>query len=133
MQKELQQTEINIRKKTLKGAGLIIILLISSMRIDLLLGYILGTSISVLMFRLLAITIEEAVTKDIKKAQGSVFVKYLIRYFIWGIILYTALQVDHLNFLTTVLGLFMIKFTILTTTLYREAYNYLNNLVEQKD
>lgn len=131
MQQGWQKTELEIRKKTLKIAGLVAILFIPSMRLDLLLGYVFGTSISLLMFRLLAVTIEEAVTKDVKEAQGAVFIKYLIRYFIWGIVLYAALQTEHLNFLTTVVGLFMVKITIITTTLYREFYNYLNNLVEK--
>ncbi|MGM0471017.1 MAG: ATP synthase subunit I [Bacillota bacterium] len=129
MEQGWQQTEAEIRGQVLKAVGLMTLLLALSLRLDWVLGYLLGSLISLLMFRLLALSIDEAVTMQIKGAQSSVFKKYLIRYLILGVVLYTALQVDHLNFLATVIGLFMVKLTIVTTTLYREARDYLDNLV----
>jgi len=84
----------------------------------LVLGYIFGTSIGILGFKLLELTINKAVIMPPKKASYYAMSQYLIRYFIYGIVLTIAALADYLNFVTAVIGLLMIKIVIITYTIY---------------
>ena len=131
MQKELKETEVEVRNNVLKIAGLITICLALTLRTDWILGYIFGTSISLLMFRLLAVTVDGAIKKGFDGARALVFKRYLIRYLIYGLVLYVALHRSYLNFLAVLIGLFMVKFIILGETLYKKFKDYLDSLVEK--
>lgn len=89
----------------------------------LVLGYIFGTSISVLGFKLLELTINKAVNMTPKKASSYAFSQYLIRYFIYAIVLTISALADYLSFVTAVIGLFMIKIVIITHTIYDSFSN----------
>lgn len=82
------------------------------------LGFVFGTSISILGFKLLEKAIEKAVTMESSKAYNYSVSHYFIRYFIYAIVLIIAAKADYLSFLLTVLGLFMIKIVIIISTLY---------------
>lgn len=130
---KLEQTETKVRNKSLKFAGIITISLALSLHVDWLLGYVFGTLVSLLMFRLLAITVDEAIEKEFNGARALVLKRYIIRYLIYGVVLYVAIQKSYLNFLAVVVGLFTVKFTILGETLYKSFRNYLDNLVEKNN
>jgi hypothetical protein len=125
----LQETEVKARNGVLKAAGIISILLALSLHIDWLLGYIFGTLISLLMFRLLTITVDEAIGKGFNGARALVFKRYIIRYLIYGVTLYLGMQKSYLNFFTLFVGLFMVKFVIVGEALYKKFKDYLDGLV----
>lgn len=132
MQKDLRRTEARVRSRVLKVAGLITISLALSLQLDWLWGYLMGTSTSLLMFRLLAITVSEAIEKDFSAARVFTLKRYLIRYLIYGVVLYIGLQKSYLNLFTVIIGLMMVKFVIIGEALYGKFKKYLKNL-EEKD
>ena len=83
-----------------------------------ILGFVFGTSISILGFKLLDNTIKKAVTMDPSKAYGYSIAHYFLRYTIYFIVLLISAMADYLSFPTTVLGLFMIKIVIVISTIY---------------
>lgn len=92
----------------------------------LVLGFIFGTSIGILGFRLLELTIKKSLTMTPRRASMYSMGQYLIRYFIYAIVLVIAVLADYINFLTTVLGLSMIKIVIITYTVYDSIVNIFN-------
>ncbi|HSH35886.1 ATP synthase subunit I [Schnuerera sp.] len=82
------------------------------------LGYIFGTTISILGFKLIEKTSKRAVTMKPSKAYNYSILHYFIRYFIYAIVLIVAAIADYLNFFTTAFGLFMIKIAIVTSAIY---------------
>lgn len=89
----------------------------------LVLGYIFGASIGILGFKLLETTINKAVTMTPKRATYYALSQYLIRYFIYGIVLTISVLADYLSFVTAVIGLLMIKIVIITYTIYDSLSN----------
>ena len=79
------------------------------------LGFIFGTIIGILGFKLIEKTAKRAVTMKPSKAYNYSILHYFIRYSIYAIVLIIAAIADYLNFFTTVLGLFMIKIVIVTS------------------
>lgn len=82
------------------------------------LGMFFGSSISVLSFILMAFSIKRSVQMNPKRAYGYSVKNYFIRYFIYAVVLTIAALADYLSFVTTALGLFIIKFVILSSAIY---------------
>lgn len=78
-------------------------------------GYIFGTIISILGFKLLRNTINKAVEMTPSRASGFSMAHYMLRYIIYGVVLAVAALADYLNFPATLLGLLMIKIMILVS------------------
>lgn len=76
-------------------------------------GFIFGTLISILSFKLIQLTVEKSVNMDPKRARSYTISQYFIRYFIYFLVLATAALADYLSFPGAALGLLMTKFTIL--------------------
>jgi DMSO reductase anchor subunit len=94
------------------------------------LGFVFGTSIGILGFRLLELTIRKAVTMPPKRASAYTMGQYMIRYFIYGIVLVVAALADYLSFPAAVLGLLMIKIVIITYAVYD---NIISNVKKSLD
>src|SRR5690554_2382596 len=82
------------------------------------LGFIFGTTIGILGFKLIEKTTGKAVTMEPSKAYGYSVFHYFIRYIIYAVVLIIAALADYLNFLTVVFGLLMIKIVIITSAFY---------------
>lgn len=76
-------------------------------------GYIFGAIISILGFKLLDNTINKAVSMTPGKATAYSTVHYILRYFIYFIVLAVAALADYLNFPAAILGLLSVKFVII--------------------
>lgn len=76
-------------------------------------GYIFGTIISILGFKLLQNTINKAVEMTPSRASSYSMVHYILRYVIYAVVLTVSALAGYLNFPATLLGLLMIKFVIL--------------------
>lgn len=79
----------------------------------IILGFIFGSIIGILGFKLLHTTISRAVDMNPRKASYYTSIHYTLRYLIYFIVLSVAAIADYLNFLTTILGLLLIRFIIL--------------------
>lgn len=86
------------------------------------LGFIFGTTIGILGFKLIEKTAKRAVTMESSKAYTYSIFHYFIRYSIYAIVLIIAAIADYLNFFTTVLGLFMIKMVIVISAFINTNY-----------
>lgn len=86
-------------------------------------GYIFGMLISILGFKLLHTTINRAVEMSPKKAMAYSTVHYMLRYLIYFVVLSVAALADYLNFLATILGLMMVKFTIIASGVFDKDFN----------
>ncbi|OYT16387.1 MAG: hypothetical protein B7C24_08110 [Bacteroidetes bacterium 4572_77] len=89
-------------------------------------GLLFGTLISILNFIELSKTIERAVTMPPAKAQVYSTIRYFIRYFIMGVVLFVSLKADYINVMGTVIGLLLIKLVVLTTNLLNDKEYYKN-------
>jgi len=81
-------------------------------------GLAFGTSINVLNFKLMAITFEKAVNMPQNRVMPYIMSQYLIRYIIYGIVLIVSAVADYISLYTAILGLFMVKIVILSTSFY---------------
>ncbi|MEG1311699.1 MAG: ATP synthase subunit I [Clostridium sp.] len=114
---------LNEVKYVIKGVAIFDVILItillatSKFSIPMLLGIIFGSIIAVLNFRLLAISIEKAVTMPANKAQLYSSSNYTVRMMITGVVLIVSAKVSHLNVIGVALGLLSPQFVILSKTL----------------
>ena len=88
----------------------------------IILGYVFGVIISILGFKLLDNTINKAVEMTPSKASAYSMVHYFLRYFIYFIVLGISAIANYLNFMSTILGLVMIKLVILGSALIDKNY-----------
>lgn len=90
-------------------------------------GYLFGMIINILNFRLMSLSIKKALTLKEGSAQKYAVSNYLVRYIIYGIVLYIAAVADYLDLLAVVLGFFTVKLIIISDTFFdqfrgRKAY-----------
>lgn len=109
-------------KRTLIYIGIIILAMfigLKNYKIHIL-SFIFGGGISVLNFKLMDITVKKAVQMPPGKAQSYSTRHYMIRYFIYFIVLLVAGKADYLNFITTMLGLLSIKMVITISAIFEK-------------
>lgn len=85
-------------------------------------GYIFGVLIAILSFKLLDNSTRKAVMMTEKRAAAYSSSQYFVRFSIHFIVLAIAAQADYLNFASTVVGLLMIKFVILSATIFNKSF-----------
>lgn len=83
----------------------------------IVLGFLFGLIISMLSFKLLDSTINSAVTMTPRRAQRYTFIHYTFRSIIYLAVLIVSIVADYLNFPATVLGILMVKFTIIVSNI----------------
>ena len=84
----------------------------------IILGYIFGALISMVSLKLLDNTINKSIKMTPAKASGYSTVHYLLRYFIYFVVLSISAIADYLNFPATVIGLLVVKFVIFLSTIF---------------
>lgn len=89
----------------------------------IILGYLFGTFISIVSFKLISNTLESAVKKEPSKAKLYAAFHYGMRMVIYGLALTLATKADYLNLFTTALGLTMVKNTIVLSTIFDKNFS----------
>lgn len=89
---------------------------------SIILGYIFGSTISILGFKLLHNTIERAITMPPGKASGHSTSQYMIRFIIYGVVLAVAALADYLSFLATFMGIMMVKIVIIVSAVFDKKF-----------
>lgn len=112
------QLKIVIRASILALVFSGIILLLLPNPKEYIYGLIFGTSINVLNFRLMGITFERAMNMTQRKIMPYIMINYLIRYAIYAIMLIISAVADYISLYTAILGLFMVKIIILSSSIY---------------
>ncbi|QXM06713.1 ATP synthase subunit I [Crassaminicella indica] len=92
--------------------------------LPMIFGLVFGTFISMLNFRLLALTLEKAVHMIPRQAQLYASSRYFIRYIISGIVIFIGIKAEYLNVIGVIIGLVMIKIIILATNLFNDLSFY---------
>ncbi|MGM0437285.1 MAG: ATP synthase subunit I [Bacillota bacterium] len=80
---------------------------------DAFLGLIFGLSISILLFHLKRINIENSLQMSAAKANTYIRNRYFINYLIYFIVLAVAYRREGISFLAVVVGILLLKFTII--------------------
>lgn len=81
-------------------------------------GIFFGTTINLLNFRLMSLTLAKSVDMPQHKVMPYVVANYFSRYIIYGTVLAVAAMADYISLFTTILGIFMVKIIILSDTFY---------------
>lgn len=81
-------------------------------------GIVFGGSIAVLGFKLMAASITSSARMIESSAKKHVVINYIIRYIIYGVVLAIAAKADYINLFSTVISMFVVKFVIITETLF---------------
>lgn len=92
----------------------------------IILGYLFGAIISILGFKLLYNTIQKSVTMSPQKATAYSTVHYMLRYFIYSVVLGVAALADYLSFPAAILGLLILKFVILASGIFDKQFKVNN-------
>lgn len=109
---EVRALQISVIKYTYFIVGLASVALLIGIKlaaIPYILGLVLGSTISVLTFMLLANTLVKASFMSPGRAQIYMGVNYFLRFAIIAIVLYISTQMPYLNVFATVIGIFMVK------------------------
>lgn len=92
----------------------------------LIIGLVFGASIGMLSFIDLSQTLQRAVSKSPAKAQSYTVRKYFIRYIISGVVIYVAVIAPYINVIGTLLGMLLIKLSVMITNLFNDKQFYKN-------
>ena len=106
------EAEKEIIKKTVLIA---LVPLLSSLimgEIAAFLGIIFGLSISILLFHLKRINIENSLQMSSADANTYIRNRYFVNYLIYFIVLAISYQKESINFFAVVVGILLLKFTI---------------------
>ncbi len=109
---EVKGLQLSVIKYTAIIIGIASVALFIGLRGDavpFVLGLILGSAISVLMFMQLANTVVKATFMPPSKAQIYVGSQYAIRYAIIAIVLLISTKMPYLNVFATAMGIFAVK------------------------
>ncbi len=107
-------TQVRVTKKAAIISGVIVLIALLFRRPTVAMGLIFGTLVGILNFRLMAIALIRAVTLPANKAKLYAGSRYIIRYAIMGVVLYSAARRGELGFfLATAGGLLTIKLAVL--------------------
>lgn len=79
----------------------------------LIMGYIFGATISILSLYLINDSISRLISMEPARATRNARMSYFIRFIIYAAVLIVSALADYLNILTTLLGLTMVKNSIL--------------------
>ena len=88
--------------------------------ITFLTGLVFGSAIAILNFLELAKTLERSVTMPPGQAQAFVFVKYVIRFILMGVVIYVSVRGQHIHVLGTAIGLLSVKLSIIISNVIQQ-------------
>lgn len=111
---ELFKTKAVVVKNAIliTAVGAILIFFLSKNYMPYLTGMLFGFLISVLCFQQMSIAISKAVNLPPEKAQIFIGIRYFIRLFIYGMVIYISIKADYINLLGTIFGLLSLKLSI---------------------
>lgn len=115
---ELFRTKTVVVKNAMiiTSVGAILIFFLSKNYMPYLKGMIFGFLIAVLCFQQMSIAISKAVNLPPEKAQIFIGIRYFIRLFIYGLVIYISIKADYINLLGTIFGLLSLKMSIILSS-----------------
>ncbi len=113
-----QKMQKLILKYTYLLAGIFSLLFLTQGEYEYFLGLLLGLVISTLILRLKFLHISRSLKMEEDKANKFIRNRYFIEYIIYFAVLMVAFNNTGVNFITTILGLFLMKLTILSWAVF---------------
>lgn len=112
---ELFRTKTVVVKNAIliTAVGAILTFFLSKNYIPYLMGMLFGFLIAVLCFQQMSMAILKAVNLPPEKAQIFIGIRYFIRLFIYGLVIYISIKADYINLLGTIFGLLSLKLSII--------------------
>ncbi len=107
-------------------ASVIFVVLFREHCIHYIFGLAFGFGIGILNFLELSRTLTRAVQLPPEKAQSFVMRKYVVRYLIYGIVIWVSIKSSYLEVLGTIVGLLLVKLAIFSTQLFNDKKYFLN-------
>lgn len=107
---------VTARGLILAGVVSVVLSLTLSNPTPIVKGFLLGTAINLLNFRLMSLAFIRMSTMPVQRVQGYAMAQYLIRYSIYGVVLYLAFRSPTTNGIATACGYFLVKGIILADT-----------------
>lgn len=127
-----------IQKKVIKGQMILLmincglaLMLIPSPR-PFIIGLVFGTLISLLTFRLLALTVEKSVRMAPARAKRYATSQYITRWIIKGVVIYVSIQAEHIHELGTILGLLSIQPVLYRVGLFNDKQFFMRLLKKER-
>ncbi|MFW6007348.1 MAG: ATP synthase subunit I [Halanaerobiales bacterium] len=105
--------QIEVIKKTFYMGLVPLIYSLILGKIEVFLGLLLGLIISILLLRLKFLHIKRSLNMEEDKANSFIRNRYFIQYIIYFAVLMTAFRNPSVNFLAAVVGLFLMKITVI--------------------
>lgn len=117
---EIFKTKVKVVKNAIIIVGVMAVLsaIFLTNKNPVLIGLVFGLLISILCFEQLSLAITKAMELPPEKAQIFVGIRYFIRLFIYGAVLYISLKADYISVIGTLLGLISIKISIVLSALF---------------
>jgi len=84
-------------------------------------GFLLGAVINLLNFRLMSLAFIRMSTMPVQRVQGYAMAQYMIRYSIYGLVLFLAFRSPTTNGIATACGYFLVKSIILADTVLQRV------------
>lgn len=128
---DLKQLTSNIIKVAMFGALLLAIVFFVFFKehfMPLFIGLLFGVLVSTFGFIDLRNTLQRSVNKAPAEAQSYTIRKYFMRYIVNGVCIYVAVVTPHIHIVSTVLGMLLIKVSIMITNLFNDKQFYKNIL-----
>jgi hypothetical protein len=104
---------ITSRGLLVAGAISVILSLALSNPTPIVKGFLIGAIINLLNFRLMTLSLIRTATMPQNRVQGYAMGQYMIRYTIYGVVLYFAFRSPSTNGIATACGYFLVKSMIL--------------------
>lgn len=119
-------SEDPVKRVTARGlilAGVISVLLSLSISnpTPIVKGFLLGAVINLLNFRLMSLAFIRMSTMPVQRVQGYAMAQYMIRYSIYGVVLFLAFRSPTTNGIATACGYFLVKSIILADTVLQRV------------
>lgn len=119
---ELFRTKTVVVKNAIliTAVGAILTFFLSKNYIPYLMGMLFGFLIAVLCFQQMSMAILKAVNLPPEKAQIFIGIRYFIRLFIYGLVIYISIKADYINLLGTIFGLLSLKLSIIFSGFFKK-------------
>lgn len=119
-------SEDPVKRVTARGlilAGMISVVLSLSVSnpTPIVKGFLLGAVINLLNFRLMSLAFIRMSTMPVQRVQGYAMAQYMIRYSIYGVVLFLAFRSPTTNGIATACGYFLVKSIILADTVLQRV------------
>lgn len=122
MDELIKTKKVIIKNATIiTGIGAILVFFLADDYLPYLKGVIFGFLIALLCFQQLSISLSKAMSLSPEKAQIFVAKRYLIRLFIYGLVIYISIVADYINVIGTLFGMISIKLSVIFSGILKKV------------